>query len=229
MPRHAVVGLLLVLAAGRADAGPLPVGWSYRNPLNEFAFADGASGGITFPNTVFQSILGDGEIVASRVASYSIAPDTDPDAVKSLPYRFALEVRDDLSGEVASLSFAGTLTGDLWRTGSALGNRFAGPAVQTADLGGNRYTVSLGAFTAPTGYGDDAAGAIGARVSITDIPAPLPAPVLDSPSPASPAVNTPEPATALLTLIGLPVIAVVRRSLRTRTVKSPVTCSARPS
>lgn len=202
-------GLLVMLTTGLATAGPLPVSWSYRNPLNEFTFADGASGGITIPNTVFQTLLGDGEIVASRVASYSIAPDAEPDKVTSLPYRFALELRDDLSGEVASLSFEGTLTGSLWRTGTSLGNRYTSQPVQTSDLGGSRYTVALAAFTAPTGYGDDAAGAILARVSIADIPPQLP-PVVEPTAPAASAVNTPEPATALLALAGLPLLGVKR-------------------
>lgn len=212
-------GLLLALLAGRADAGPLPAAWSYRNPLAEIAYADGASGGLTFPNTGFESLVGDAGIVATTVASYSIAPDTAPDRVTDLPYRFAVDLRDDASGEVARLSFEGLLTGDLWRTGAALRNRPTGQTVQAVELGGNRYTVELGGFTAPGGYGDEAAGVIAAWVSVAGLAAPTPEPVDPSPAPgipSAPAVGTPEPTSALIALLGLAAAGLsrARRQLR---------------
>lgn len=211
--RKAVVGLVLTLVAGRADAGPLPASWSYRNPLNEIAFADGASGGLTFPNTVFQSVTGDGEIVATKVASYSIAAAANPDRVTSLPYHFEMELRDDKSGEVARLFFEGLLTGDLWRTGTTLSNQSSSQSVQSLGLGDNLYTVTVGRFTAPSGYGDEAAGAITTQVSVTGLVGPPPEST-DVPTPPSPSINTPEPTTVALVLAGLPVAWVLRSSRR---------------
>lgn len=200
--RITVLSLALLSAVGRqAAAEELPVNWSYRNPLAEIAFADGATGGLTFPNTVFQPRTGSAEIMATRVASYSIAPDTTPDRITSLPFHFALELRDDLSGETARLTFAGVFSGDLWRTGSELTARYAGTTDQAVLLGGNRYRVELGGFAAPSGYGDPEAGSISALVTVFGS---------DPPSP----VNAPEPATAALAALGLVTVAGAARVRR---------------
>lgn len=151
---------------------------------------------------MFQSLAGDGEIVATKVSSYSIAPAVNPDRVTSLPYRFAVELRDDLSGETASLNFEGVFSGSLWRTGGDLRNTFAGETARTVNLGGTRYTVSLTGFDGPDGYGDDAAGAITARVGVNEL------------APAD-AVTTPEPATGRLAVLGLAVAAARSRWRRT--------------
>jgi hypothetical protein len=224
---HRVVTLglaALSLLTGRAAAGELPIRWSYRNPLAEMAFAEGATGGLTFPNTVFQSLTGSAEITATQVASYSIAPDTAPDKITSLPYRFSLELRDDLSGEVARLTFAGVFTGDIWRTGSELAARYTGPTSQSVRLGGNQYGIELGGFAPPAGYGDESAGSISARVTVSEYdppksdPDPTDAPPVPDPADGGPvsSVNTPEPGTALLVLIGLPAVGAVRALRRRR-------------
>jgi hypothetical protein len=198
-------GLFFSLLTGQAVAGPLPVSWSFRNPTNEIAFPEGATGGFSFPNTPYRSFTGGGEIVAAKLSSYSVAAESDPDRVSGLPYRFTLELRDDASGDTAGLRFEGVLSGSVWRTGSDLRNRFTGGDTRSADLGGHTYTVSLTAFDGPDGYGDGEAGSITARVSIADVggepETPGGGPVVSA---------TPEPATAILAIFDLPVVGLVR-------------------
>lgn len=204
----AVGAVVLLSQAGRAE--PLP-DWSYRNPFNETAFPLGASGGLSFSNTEFQS-GGSGEFVASRVASFSIAPAATPDVVTGLPYSFTLELRDDASLETGRLTFAGLLNGSLWRAGTDLTNQFTGPLSKSVELGDHTYAVTLTGFTAPTEYGDAAAGSISARLSVvTGGPVLPPDPVIGVPTSPSP---TPEPATLLLALIGG--VPLVARRLRKR-------------
>jgi hypothetical protein len=195
----AVAGMLVV--AGTGFAGPVP--WSFRAPSNETFFPAGTTGGITFPNTAFQT--GGPDIAAARVATWSIARADSPDQASGIHYHFDLEVRDDLSGQAATLTFQGVLSGSYWRTGSNLTNEFTGATLQTAELGGNLYTVALTGFDAPTGYGDEFAGRFVAGVRVGD-------PVQDGGGgPIGTPTATPEPATLLLAALGLPVVGLVTR------------------
>ncbi len=180
-----------------------PVRLSFSSPSNEVVFPDGATGGISFPNTAVAPLTGDGAIVATKLMSWSIAPESSPDSVTNLPYRFALAVRDEVTGEAARLSFEGTLSGSFWRTGSDLENRFTGSGSQSVVLGGSLVTVAVTDFDAPTGYGEQFAGSISARVTVTD-----------PPGEGDPTlVATPEPGSVVLALLGLTAIAT-RRGLR---------------
>jgi len=198
--RGIAVGVLTLLAPALVTAGPLPISWSIRSPTNTVAMPDGVSGGFSFPNTVFEPGGWDGDVVVTPVTSYSLAKASAPDRVSDLPYQFAVELRDDASGETALLTFGGELSGTLWRTGNDLDNRFTGPTSRVTELGGQTYQIELTGFTAPTGYGDAAAGEITARVSVL------------SPS-ETPVVETPEPGTLALGCVaaGMGGAAIVRR------------------
>jgi hypothetical protein len=207
----AVAGLLVV--AGTGFAGPVP--WSFSAPSNEAFFPAGATGGITFPNLALQA--GGSSIVAARVAEWSIATAGSPDLASGLGYHFDLEVRDDLSGQTATMTFEGILNGSYWRTGSNLTTTFTGATTQTATLGGNLYTVALTGFDAPTGYGDELAGQITAGVRVGP-------PVKDGPGggtgggggPVLDPTATPEPTTLLLAALGLPALGALRLARRKR-------------
>lgn len=188
-PRTVGAGVLALLSAGLALAGPLPLSWSVRSPTNTVARPDGVTGGFSFPNTVFEPGGWDAPVVVSTVASYSIAGGETPDRVSDLPYRFAVELRDDTSGETAQFTFGGQLSGTLWRTGSSLSNRFTGPTSRSAELGGHTYVIALDRFTPPGGYGDPAAGTITARVSLEES---------SVEPPVGGVVGTPEPGTIVL-------------------------------
>ena len=202
--KSAVAAAAVLVVAGTASAGPVP--WSFRAPSNETFFPAGATGGITFPNTAYQA--GGPDVVAARVATWSIARADSPDRASGIPYHFDLEVRDDPSGQSATLTFQGVLTGSYWRTGSDLTNEFTGATLQTAELGGNLYAVALTGFDAPTGYGDEFAGRITAGVRVGDT-------VKDGGgNPVYSPTATPEPTTFLLVALGLPVLGAARAARR---------------
>src|SRR4051812_25221356 len=95
--KSAVAAAAVFVLAGAAYAEPVP--WSYAGPSNESYFPAGASGGITFPNYGFQA--GGSDVVAARVAEWSIAKAGTPDRVSGLAYQFGVQVRDDASGQTA--------------------------------------------------------------------------------------------------------------------------------
>lgn len=203
MPPRLAATLLAALFAGVAPAGPLPIAWSIRTPTNTVARPDGVTGGFSFPNTVFEPGVWEGSVVVTTIAAYSLAPADTPDRVTDLPYQFDLEVRDDASGDTARFTFAGELSGTMWRAGNDLENRFTGRTSQFAELGGHVYTIELDGFTPPSGYGDEMAGAITARVSVLS--------QVDGPE--SPVIGTPEPGTIVLAgvAVGLGGAAAARR------------------
>lgn len=208
--KSAAAAAVVLVLAGVAFAEPVP--WSYAGPSNESYFPAGASGGITFPNYGFQA--GGSDVVVTRVAEWSIAQAGSPDTVSGLAYQFGMQLRDDPSGQTATLTFHGLLTGSYWRTGSGLTNTFTGATMQTAELGGNLYTVSLTGFEAPTGYGDELAGRITAGVRVAAVQDGGP-PQGGSGGGSGEGVTTPEPATLLLAALGLPAVGAVR-ALRRR-------------
>lgn len=201
-----------VLLGAPLMAEPIPVAWSFRNPFNEITFPSGATGGLTFPNTEFRSFAADQTILASTLSSYSIAKNTEPDILRGEQYQFALDLRDDASGEIARLQFKGVISGELWREGTRLRNEYLDGGTQTATLGGNSYNVSLVGFQSPTGYGVAGSGSITANVQIAagiDTPADPDLP------PSDPPANTaPEPATLIIAGIGFASagIAQIRRN-----------------
>jgi hypothetical protein len=210
--KSVVAAAAALVLGGSVSAGP--VTWSFSAPSNGSYFPDGASGGITFPNTASQA--GGSSITAARVAEWSIAGADSPDRVSGLAYTFDLELRDDLSGQTAMLTFQGLLSGTFWHTGADLTSTFTGATTQTATVGGNLLTVSLTGFESPSGYGDESAGRItaGVRVgsSATDVGGGSGVKG-ESLGPQSPSA-APEPATLLLAALGLPAAAVMRRVRR---------------
>jgi hypothetical protein len=209
--KSAAAAAALLILTGVAFAEPVP--WSYRAPSNESYFPDGASGGLTFPNIGFQA--GGSGVVAVPLAQWSIAKAGTPDRVSSLAYHFDLEFRDDLSGDTATMTFHGILTGSYWRTGADLTNTFTGTTRQTAELGGNLFTVSLTGFESPTGYGDELAGRITAGVEVGPVKGGGGGGGPNGPGGGG-SVSTPEPATLLLAALGLPALGAMRAARRKR-------------
>jgi hypothetical protein len=207
--RSVVVAVCLVLvgglAAARADFMFIP--WSYGNPTNGTVITPGADGGLSLPNRDFIASGGDSRIQASPLVAWSSAPADAPDTVVDGAYTFGLEIRDEVSGAVATLEFAGVLNGTIWQTGSDLTNVFTGPTTRSVDLGANRYNVSLSGFVAPTGYGVDEAGGFSGSVSVR--------PRTGS-GPTDPPTATPEPGTLVMAALGLPLAGLARVIARRR-------------
>jgi hypothetical protein len=166
--------LLLLLAvgpAGRAD----PITWSYswsNSPTN--IAADAPGGYLTLSNEAPQTATGNSDIVATNIQGHSSAPTTKPDTFTAKPYTLTLTLTDQASGASGSLDFTGALSGVLSASSAHVTNTFTGPTTQTLVLGDNRYTVTIGTYTAPGPPGSANPGSIGATavVSIFQLPEP---------------------------------------------------------
>jgi hypothetical protein len=191
--------LFAVPTAGRADL----IAWSYnwsRSPSEIHADAPG-TGYITLTDESMKNAVGNSDIVATNLKTYSSATIANKDLFTAKPYSLTLNLQDVESGKTASLTFTGKIDGWLTSHSSFLRNTFTGQVTQFVDLGTNRYTVTINGYTPPGVPGSSNSGSISAKatVSVTAIVA-----------------EVPEPATLTLSGVSLLVFAGVARGRRQR-------------
>jgi hypothetical protein len=199
--RAAALALLLAMApAARADWIPWTYSWS-NSP--QTILADNATGGgsISLTNEPTLSAVGNTDIVATNIRTYSVAPSSAPDTFTNKAYALSLNLTDSASGQSGTAVFTGVFNGTLTANSSNITNTFTGPTTAVLDLGSNQYTVTLTAYTPPGPTGSVNAGAIGAHATVVVQPIHV-------------VEQTPEPSSLLLAAFGIPL--ALRRFRRAR-------------
>jgi hypothetical protein len=200
--RVPVFGIALVLLlAGAPRARADQILWNYnwsRSPSMVHADAPG-TGYIALTDEQLKSAIGDSDIVATNLRTYSTAPSTAPDVFTAKPYALSLFLQDQASGASTTLTFTGVFDGTLTALSANIKNTFTGPTTQTVVLGTNKYTVTIGTYTPPGPTGASNAGSISAHATVTVQP------VIQ---------DVPEPSTLLLALLAAPVGLVLWRRRR---------------
>jgi len=197
---YSLGGLALALlfalpTSGRADL----ISWSYnwaRSPSEIHADAPG-TGKITLTDESQHNAVGDSDVVATNMRTFSDALPTSPDHFTHAPYSLTLTLKDMESGQTGSMTFTGEINGDLGAQFSRLTNTFTGPATQSILLGEHRYTASNMTFTPPGIPGAANAGSVSAHATIT-------------------VEHVPEPSSWLLSAVGGTILTAARRYLRRR-------------
>jgi hypothetical protein len=196
----AVLALILVSApAARADWIPWTYSWS-NSPQNILADSPAGGGRISLTDEATRSVIGNSDIVATNLRTYSSAPPSAPDTFTNKPYTLTLNLTDSTSGQTGTAVFSGVFNGTLTAQSSNITNTFMGPTTAVLDLGDNRYTVTLNAYTPPGPEGSANAGGIGAHATVTVENVHI--------------AQTPEPGTLALAAFGVPLFAL--RRLRRR-------------
>jgi len=190
----AALALLLTTGMGvRADLTPASgVTWTYNfSPGAPAVYADGnPSAGITFTNESTHAGGSNSNYAASNLSTFSVAPAGSPDVlITNGAYTLSLNLATvDADGvHSGSLTFTGKLTGSFSADNSNVDNVFGPNSLQTLDLNGTLFTVSLTAYTPPGPPGSSLFGAIGAHIDVSNV-------TLSS---------VPEPGTMLLSGLGL--------------------------
>jgi hypothetical protein len=197
----ALVLLLAVTPAIRADWIPWTYSWS-NSP--QTILADGGSGGkITLTDEPTLPAVGNTDIVATNIRTYSTAASGSPDKFTNKAYTLQLTLTDSASGQTGTATFTGIFNGTLTANSSNITNTFTGSTTVVLDLGTNQYTVNLTAYTPPGPTGSVNAGAIGAHATVVV-------------EPIGPVSLTPEPSAALLAACGLPLALLQYRRSRRR-------------
>jgi hypothetical protein len=188
-----------IAPSARADWIPWTYSWS-NSPNN--ILADNAAGGgrISLTNEATRSAVGDSDIVATNLRTYSTASPSAPDTVTNKPYTLTLNLTDTTSGQSGTAVFTGVFNGTLTATSANITNTFTGLTTAVLDLGDNRYTVTLNAYTPPGQDGSLNAGGIGARATVTVETVHI--------------ASTPEPGSLVLAACGLPLLALCLRRRR---------------
>ncbi len=192
---------LLFLTGTRASATPIDpttAQWTYNfSPGANAVASDSGTGGVSFTNEPTKAATGSSDVVATNLRVFSSADPSAPDTLTSSgAYKFSLVLTDKASGQTATLTFTGKLSGTFSATNSNLTNAFTGQTSQQVVLGNFAYTVSFPTsnFSPPGPPEATNAGSISAHVAIT--PA---GPGGGGPGPAT----VPEPSTLVLSGLGL--------------------------
>jgi hypothetical protein len=138
--------------------------WS-RSPTEVHADAPG-TGYITLTDETTKTVVGDSDIVATNLKTFSTATIANRDFFTAKPYTLSLTVTDIQSGETGIMSFTGQIDGWLTASSSFLRNTFTGDLTKTLLLGNNRYTATIGPYTPPGPPGSTNSGSISSEATV---------------------------------------------------------------
>jgi hypothetical protein len=169
------VALVLILATAGSARAEL-IHWMYnwsRSPAVINADSPG-TGYITLTDETTKTAVGDSNIVATNLKTYSTATVDNPDKFTAKPYTLSLQLTDVGSLQSTTLTFQGKLDGTLTAMSANIKNTFVGPTSYDVVLGENKYTITLPTYTPPGPPGTVNLGSISVRVEslVTDLPEP---------------------------------------------------------
>jgi hypothetical protein len=193
----AALALLLTTASARAELIPWMYSWS-SSPSVLHADSHGSSY-VTLTDEPLKLVIGDSDIVATNLRTFSSVPANHPDHFTLANYTLSLFLFDPVSHQSATLVFTGYLDGTLSASNSNLANTFTGLSAQTVVLGGHRFLASALSYTPPGIPGSVNAGSISGHITIR-----------------VEAVMTPEPATLALSSVGIVLLGIARLRQRRR-------------
>jgi hypothetical protein len=157
--------MLLANSSARADLIPWMYSWS-GSPAVIHADAPGKST-ITLTDEPLKEAVGDSDIVATNLRTYSTAPATQPDHFTHAAYTLSLYLFDPSVGKGGTLVFNGSFDGTLSSANVDLSNTFTGKTTQTLRFGDHLFTATIVDYTPPGIPGSTNAGSISGHVTIT--------------------------------------------------------------
>ncbi len=215
----------LLLASGALRADSIPWGYSAagteifnnNNPIKSSSVVFSGSSGVASGNS---------GIIIYNVTTTSTASDASPDSFSNVPFTLAVTFTDikatgSGSGSAKpsdSVSFSGLFNASNVTKSSLFPgvNTWTSPTTAEItlgadDVGWRKYAVTVSSFT-PPGQPGGAPGSVQAIVTITPTDGP-------GGSGEGPPNGTPEPASALLAALGLPLVYLVRRRMKKELVE----------
>jgi hypothetical protein len=159
---------LIVLLTGAASARAGLVHWSYDwSSSPGQVFSDGAgTSKITLSDEKRRSVVGDSDVVATNLRTYSTAPDSNPDHFTNKAYHLSLAILDIQSNSQGTITFSGLFNGTVSAHSANIKNTLTTPTSQSVILGNYRYTAHMDFFAPPGPPGVNNAGSISAHVAI---------------------------------------------------------------
>lgn len=167
---HFFSAVLATIAFAVSPAKADFVPWTYNFTPSQTSFSADVpgTGGLTLTNEPLNHAQGTSDVVITNIRTFSSASRTNPDHFTHAAYTFSLVLKDDASGQTASLKFSGFFSGSDSINSSNILNTFTGPTLQTVKLGANTYTVNIGSYAPPGPPSASNAGSINAHVSVNE-------------------------------------------------------------
>lgn len=204
---HLFAALMLTLwltPPAHGDLIPWMYNWS-RSPV-EILADDPGTGYITLTDESFKRAVGDTDIVATNMRTFSTATVDNPDRFTAKAYTLTLLLLDLDSGQSGTMTFTGQLDGELGAQFSRIQNRFTGPATQSVVLGNYRYTAMDMSFSPPGIPGAVNAGGVSAHATV----------VIEL-------IQVPEPGSLTLSSLGIFLLGFIRLQMRRTSARRAVT------
>jgi hypothetical protein len=187
----AALALLLTNFSAHAELIPWLYSWS-SSPSVLHANGPGTSY-VTLTDEPLKLAVGDSDIVATNLRTFSTAPSDNPDHFTHAGYTLSLYLYDPASHQGKTITFTGFLDGTLSASNANLANTFTGPSSQTVLLGQHLFLANALSYTPPGIPGSVNAGSISGHITIR-----------------VEAVMTPEPATLALSAFGIGLLGIAR-------------------
>ena len=124
----ALLALHLMSRPAAAELIPWTYNWS-RSPSEVLADAPGTSK-ISFTDEASRNVVGDTDIVATDLRTFSTALSSNPDKFTNAAYALTLAVVDSSSGQGTTFTFTGVLNGTLTAGSANITNAFTGSTTQ---------------------------------------------------------------------------------------------------
>src|SRR5262249_24968562 len=188
-----LAAMLAPVSSVRADLIPWMYNWS-RSPSVINADAPG-TGYITLTDETLKSAVGDSDIVATNLRTFSSATKQDPDKFTAKKYGLSLYLYDSMSAQSTTLTLTGQLDGTITAASANIKNTCIGTTTQTVVLGTNRYTATIGPYSPPGVPGSVNAGSISAHAIVRV---------------ESVIHDMPEPGSLVLSAVGMTVVGLAR-------------------
>jgi len=186
-PLYAAICAIALFAGTEAQAA---IVWQFDwTPGTSTVISDSGNNQINFSNQPALSASGNSDIIATSITIGTPFVGTS-DTFTHQNYSLKLKLTDTASGEFATLTFTGDLTGPVTSSSADIDNVFdVAHSVAEVDLGDNHYKVTIGPYT-PPGPPGSFPGSIGAHVEVR-------------PNGGADPHDTPEPSTLLMSCLGL--------------------------
>jgi hypothetical protein len=154
----------MMTSSSRADLIPWVYSWS-SNPSVIHADAPGKSY-VTLTDEPVELAVGESDIVATNLRTFSTAPANSPDHFTHAGYSLKVYLYDPASHKSATMVFTGYLDGTLSASNANLANTFTGLASQTVVLGNHIFTANALSYSPPGIPGSVNAGSISGHIMI---------------------------------------------------------------
>jgi hypothetical protein len=190
----AAVWFVTLAAAPVARADLINWSYSWSNSPTNVTSDTNTKSYVQLSNESLTDATNGTDIVATNLLTFSNASPDKPDSFTNRKYSLQLTIIDQDSGKSGTIVFNGEFNGSLSSASSDLKNTFLGKTTFSIILGDHEYTVTINSYTPPGPPSSTNAGAIAAHANVVVS-----------------LVNTPEPGTLSLLLLGTGLLCFTQR------------------